>query len=345
MKIRFLMGLLLAFIFVLDANAQIEIRQTQSGEPCYKRGEAKTKGRFLDYDCGKIPGAIDCNEKLEYVEQNNTFFTKMGGPFSGICETCFSNGLLERRIYFTNGKENGTDTTYYKTGCPMVVRHHIMGVEDGTWKFYYDSTQQLAWIRSFSNGKKEGVHVFFDNKGDTTIFENYHLDVLKGIKKEYFTKNRIAKVINYKNGIFNGPFMSFNLAGKKLEDLNYKNGKKNGIFTYYYDDGTLLRTENWIDGIKNGEFKSFYYEGNLMSLENYKKGTKEGLFEEYYSNKKLKNRSIFSKGVLLEEHRFDENGRETYTFGAQPYQVNEDDELPVIPSYNSKKRERKKKSK
>lgn len=318
-------GLLPSLLF-----AQIDIRNSQSGTPCYQKGADKMKSKYFDYDCGKIVGAVDCNEKLEYEEQVNTFYSKGSGAlFSGICETCHPNGVLEHRIYFVNGKENGIDTTYYKSGCPMVIREHTMGVENGTWKFFYDSTQQVAWSKSYFQGLKHGVHVYFDNKGDTTIYENYAGDLLNGVKKVYFTKNKVERIVYYKNGVFNGSYTTFNLDGKKTAEMNYKMGKKHGVLTYYYDDGTLLKTENWLDGVQNGEFKTLYYNGSIQALENYKKGVKEGLFEEWYNNNKLKRRAIYKKGGILEEHRFDEEGNETYTYGAQPYAGKEDDDLPV----------------
>lgn len=317
--------------FCASSYAQIEIKPTaKAGTPCYQKLQDIAKSKYFEYECGKIAGVVDCNEKLEYEEQANIFYSKgSGAPFSGMCETCHRNGILERRIHFVNGKEEGRDTTYYATGCPMVMREHTMGLENGTWTFYYDSTQIVAWRRSYFRGMKQGVHVFFDNKGDTTVYEEYVNNLLNGVKKVYFTKNRIERVVNYKNGIFDGLYITYNLEGKKTSELNYKVGKKNGVLTYYYDDGVLLRTENWLNDVKNGEFKTLYYNGTLQTLENYKNGLKEGLFEERYSNQKLKRRAIYKKGGIVEEHKFDIDGKETYTYGAQPYPENEDDNLPT----------------
>jgi len=332
---------LFVFLAAFSLFSQIEIKGNQ-GKPCYDKAAQKMRSKYIDSDCGKIAGVLDCNEKLEYEEQANMFFSKGSGqPYTGQCETCHPNGLLERRIKFTNGREDGIDTTYYYSGCPMVIREHTLGLENGRWRYYYDSTQQIAWERNYYRGIKQGVHVFFDNKGDTTVLENYANDLLNGVKKVYFTKNKVERVIYYTNGVFNGPYITYNMDGKKIQELNYKMGKKDGVLTFYYDDGTLLRTENWALGVKNGEFKTLYYNGSLQSIENYKKGIKEGIFEERYNNQKVKRRAFYKKGELIEEHIFDEYGKETYTFGAQPYPETEDDAVPEFPS-NTKKEKKKK---
>src|SRR3989338_4171726 len=94
----------------------------------------------IEWDCGKLAGVVDCNEKLELDEASNTVITVSAKkPFSGQCETCHMNGILERRVTFVGGKQNGTDTTYYASGCPMVIRTHVKGVENGHWAYFYDS--------------------------------------------------------------------------------------------------------------------------------------------------------------------------------------------------------------
>ena len=58
-------------------------------DSCYKRGEAKSKQRFAEWECGKIAGVVDCNEKLELDPGSNTVITSGNKqPFSGMCETC-----------------------------------------------------------------------------------------------------------------------------------------------------------------------------------------------------------------------------------------------------------------
>jgi antitoxin component YwqK of YwqJK toxin-antitoxin module len=313
-------------------------------DSCYKAAEARKKQRFPEWECGKVAGIVDCNEKLELDEGSNTVITASGKmPFTGTCETCHQNGLLERRVTFVNGKQNGIDTTKYASGCPMVIRSHVQGVENGRWTYFYDSLGTVAWEENYSMGQKHGPQVYYSKKqkassGDTTKFEMYTNGVLNGPKITYDSKGKRMKQVSYVNGLLEGPFLVYNKEGKIIEELMYKQGKRNGVFKYYYDDGTLLRTENWTMDVRNGEFKTLYYEGHIQTLENYKKGIKEGWFEEYFPDQKPKRRALYKKDVLIEEHVFDENGREIKTFGGEVNSGAEDDE---VPTGGKKKKEKK----
>lgn len=450
---KYLLAITILFSFGFHVSAQDDMMIKK--KKCYEKDSTRNK-RFVDWQCGKIAGVIDCNEKLEYDEGSKVLFSASSGkPFTGRCETCHQNGVLEHRITFVEGKENGPDTTYYPSGCIMVVRNHVIGKENGLWTYYNDSTQSIAWEMNYLNGEKHGPQVFISPKGDTTLYENYKNGVLNGIKKTYYKKTKaeiaanpekslLEKEVNYVNGLFQGAFTVYNREGKKLQTVNYKAGKKDGISTYYYDDGVLLRTENWSLDAKNGEFKTFYYQQTLQSLENYKKNSKnvkeqkmdaevyecknqetansvfqmlqegmtskqitdklnrglevsvrlivnqfdaaqtpylidrniqkgvnkpyqhegkdyvvklngmttvipvelkDGWFEERFPDQKLKRRALYKNNVLIEDHVYNEQGKETYTFGASSSKGAEDDAMPATKDEKKKKEPKAKKEK
>lgn len=310
--------------------------------PCYQRAADRAKQRYSEWECGKIAGVVDCNEKLEMSPDGKRVVTssqKM--PFSGVCETCHMNGILERRVTFVDGFSNGIDTTYYKSGCIMVIRSHIQGVESGRWTYFNDSTQIPAWEKNYNMGQFEGPQITYNAKGDTVKLENYVQGVLNGPKITYDSKGVRSKQVNYVKGLLDGPFLVYNRAGKIIEELSFKQGKKNGVFRYYYDDGVLLRTENWLMDVRNGEFKTLYYDQKLQSVEVYKKGLKEGWFEERFPDEKVKSRALYKKDILVEEHVFDEQGREIRTFGGTASSGKEDDAMPTVKGKKDKKKKTK----
>lgn len=425
-------------MFSLAVYAQPNFGVTKKEEvPCYQKAADRAKQRYTEWECGKIAGIVDCNQKLEMGQDGKRVVTssqKM--PFSGICETCHMNGILERRVTFVDGYANGVDTTYYKSGCIMVIRNHIQGVESGRWTYFNDSTQIPAWEKTYQMGQLEGPQLTYNTKGDTLKLEHYTEGVLNGAKITYDSKGVRNKKANYVKGVLEGPFLLYNRKGQIIEELNYKAGKKHGIQYYYYDDGTLLRTENWDMDARNGEFKTVFYDQSLQSIENYKKVTpkpmqyvsadlyacptkeiaeslgqmlyekktkaqaldslnknstitvssirgegvddnpilkgnnlakgvnrpiksgklyyivvvnelvtltktevREGAFEERFYDGKIKSRAIYKKDVLIEEHVFDEQGREIRTFGGTAQSAKEDDAMPTT----SKEKEKKKK--
>ena len=306
-------------------------------KPCYEKNSGNQVGKYVDWQCGKLAGVIDCNEELEFDEGTNTVLKRakdqvniqgVGKPFSGTCETCHMNGNLQRRVTFVNGKENGIDTTYYESGCPQVVRSHIQGEESGTWTFFFDSTENIAWEMNYYLGEKDGRQIYMKANGDTSKIEHYKNGLLDGLKQSFYKDSKLYKEANYSRGVLNGKFKTYNTQGVLIEELNYLGGKKDQECKYYYDDGVLLKTENWKEGVKNGEFKMFYYQGHVQTLETYKNGIKNGRFEEYYPDQSPKTIAVYEKDELLEEHRYDEQGNETYSFGAPTSTKNEDDEMP-----------------
>ncbi|MBI2259702.1 MAG: toxin-antitoxin system YwqK family antitoxin [Flavobacteriia bacterium] len=322
--------ILLFYLFnIIQLNAQEINSMLTKKKPCFEKAQAKKGQRFIEWECGKIPGIIDCNEKLDLDPGNSIVYSKgSGAPYTGMCETCHINGIIERRVTFVNGRENGIDTAYYQSGCPMVIRNHIQGAENGTWTYFYDSTQFLAWEMNYFAGQKHGKHIYFTKKGDTTLWENYSYDVLDGIKRTYYSKSRKHQEISYKKGILEGQHLIYNKEGVVIEKVNYKAGKKEGEATYFYDDGKLLRTENWSKGVKNGEFKSFYYQGFVESIESYQKGIKNGRFEEYFYDQKIKRKAVYKDNILIFEQIYDEQGILKSSIGVQDNKGKEDDKLP-----------------
>ena len=337
---KYILTLINVFV-ITSLFAQPGIPDVKEKNLCYERYNAAgeiispSQRRYAEWECGKLAGVIDCNEKLTYDQDADIIYSgNYGSPFSGTCETCHMTGVLERRVTFVNGKRQGRDTSFYASGCTRIIQSHIQGVESGQWLHYYDSTGFLAWENNYQLGEKHGKQIYFKDKNeegysDTTLWENYSAGNLHGIKRTYYSKSRIKNLVTYKNGVLDGPFQIHNLKGAIIQDILYKDGKKDEEAKYYYDDGTLLKTEHYDMGVKNGEFTTFFYQGDIQVKESYKKGVKVGWFQEYYPNKITKQKILYDKkGIRIEEHRYDEQGRETYAFGTPDNVGAEDDEVP-----------------
>ena len=345
----------LAIVFIsVSLYAQFD-EDMPTKDSCYLRYDANhnvvRNNRYAEWQCGKLLGVVDCGERLEYDEETDIVYLNSqdmvnaagaNKPFTGVCESCHMNGQLERRINFVGGREEGMDTSFYKTGCPQVIRNHYQGVEHGQWLFYYDSTQYLAWEMNYMMGEKHGKHMFFKKNGDTTRWENYSNGMLDGTKRTYYPDSKLKREVEYKMGVMDGKFKIYNLDAVVIEELNYRQGKKHEECKYFYDDGTPLKNENWNMGIKDGEFKTFYYQGTIMVSETYKKGKKEGWFMEHYHDGVTKRKAFYKKDVLIEEYRYDEQGRQTYAFGGDEDDGgSEDDEMPSTKKDKKKKKKKK----
>ncbi len=323
--------------------------------PCFKKAADRLGKKYVNWECKDGDEIVDCNEELEAEPGSNLVLTrKSGNPYTGDCETCHLNGLRERLVHFSGGKVDGIDTTYYQSGCPQVVRNHLIGVENGKWTFYNDTSGLVAWHINYLNGEKHGQSIYFrqrkvgderykltiDNaerfidyavyENDTFKIENYFNGLLDGVKKDFYENSKLKTEIHYKAGLFDGAFIEYSYEGNVLQERFYKAGKKEGDWKFYYNDGNLLKTETWKDDHKDGAFKTFFIQGHIQSLETYRKGLKHGEFMERFPDDKIKRQAVYKKDVLIEDHVFDKYGNEIETFGVnQPNKNTEDDEMPT----------------
>jgi antitoxin component YwqK of YwqJK toxin-antitoxin module len=326
---------LLPLLFLFNCYvviAQPGISQIKK-DTCYKKSMERKGQRFTEWECGKLAGVVDCNEKLELADPSSDVVLSTGShkPFTGTCESCHNNGILQRRVRFVNGFTDGMDTTTYSSGCTEVIRSHIQGKPNGSWTYFEDSTGYPLWEKTYVMGELNGTQITYvsrKTKLDTLKLETYKMGILNG-PKITFSRGIRSREVNYSNGLLDGAFMEYNKDAKVIQEIYYKAGKKHGVFSYYYDDGTLLRTENWNMDVKSGEFKTFYYNQTLQEIENYKKGLKEGLFEQRFADGKLKRRAYYEKDVLVEEHVYDQDGIEIKTFGGTTSSGTEDDAMPA----------------
>lgn len=326
-------------------------------EPCWKKSADRAGQRYAEWECGLSDSIVDCGEKLEMDPGTNTVFSRnTGSLYTGYCETCHMNGLKQRTVYFSNGKQHGTDTTYYQSGCPQVVTSYIKGVENGIWTYYNDSSALEAWQISYLNGQKQGRSIYWkqyisgtDASGntiyerDTTKIENYNNGLLHGLKTEYWKGSKLRKEVFYQSGLLDGAFKAYNSKGILTQDLNYKAGKKDGAFKYYFENGVLLKTEVWDDGEKDGNFITYYIQGFVQLSENYKNDMKEGWFEERFPDNTIQRQALYKKDVLIEEHVYDKNGNKIRTVGEVKTEA-EDDAIPRDSKAEKKAAKKKRKS-
>ncbi len=334
-------------------QAQINATQSKRG-PCFQESLERLGQRYVDWECDERDNIVDCNQKLEQDPNSRIVRTRSSGaPYNGDCETCHRNGIRQRLVHFNNGLVDGTDTTYYQSGCPQVVRTHIEGVENGTWTFYNDTSGLVAWKINYFNGEKHGKSIFYRQhqvgtktlkvqignaekkieyntyQNDTLKIEQYKEGRLHGVKKEYFPGSKLKKEVHYQEGVLHGAFIVYNSDGNTLQELEYDEGEKDGNWKFYYNDGSLMKTQLWDSGTKDGAFKTFYIQGHIQSIENYRRGKKHGEFMERFPDDKIKREAVYKRDKLIEEHVYDEYGNEIRTVGEEGAEnKDEDDEVP-----------------
>ena len=253
----------------------------------------------------------NCYEKVAFDSSSNRYYSRqnLGSFFDGTCTTCHRNGVVEQQITINEGKRNGTDTSYFPSGCPYSSQTFVNGVIHGTSTSYFDSTNRIKSKVNHFMGSLYGPFIVFNEKGDTLKYQEYENNLLSGIKKEYYENSKLKKIVGYKAGRPSGSQINYDEDGNKLLEVNYLDGAKHGSWIYYFDDQNIARTEYWTKGQKNGSFITYNNLGKMLSEKYFKKDVPIGIHKEYYMDSKEKHVQVYGKkGKLIEEYRFDEFG-------------------------------------
>jgi len=291
---------ILSVLIINSVNAQRKCYEDSLDRQGYVFSPCNSRSKLIDYD-----------EKLMTEPGTGIMLYQSSlRPFTGYCQRCFFNGKLEFKMQVTNGKKDGYYLLNYKSGCPQKIGLEIMGIRHGSYKEFYDSTENLKLNQHFKNGKLDGTQLRFTENGDTIALENYTLDLLNGLQRSYFSNGKLNLQITYKNGRMDGKYLKYDSKGTLLDDITYSNGKRHKKAYRYFDNGNLMIEESWNHGKKHGEFKYFYPSGKMSSYEKYVNGKEDGEFEEKYKNGMTKRNAVYKKGKLICEKKYNEYGDE-----------------------------------
>lgn len=291
-----LLKALLSLIFICFMTQQFH----SQGTPCFKRK------KICNYQY-----LTNCYEKVAFDSASNRYYSRqsLGSLFDGSCTTCHRNGVVEQQITIVDGKRNGTDTSYFPSGCPYSSQTFVNGVIHGTSTSYFDSTNRIKTKVNHFMGSLYGPFVVFNKKGDTLKYQEYENNLLSGVKKEYYENSKLKKIVGYKAGRLSGSQINYDENGNILLEVNYLDGIKHGSWTYYFDDQSIARSEYWSKGLKNGSFISYNNIGKILSEKYFKKDVPIKTHKEYYMDSKEKHVKVYGKkGKLVEEYLFDEFG-------------------------------------
>jgi len=271
----------------------------QTEKPCYQ-----TK-RICDYK--KLQ---NCRDLVAFDERSHTYLSKKDftTPYTGRCATCYNNGQLQESIIVVNGKRDSIGQAYFQSGCLQSQQTFVLGKLNGKSTFYFDSTGRKEIEVSHFLDKLDGQYILFENnkENDTLKLITYKANLYDGPQKEYYPGSKLMKIVYYKEGVMHGKFRTYDINGKLETDMNYQMGKKHGKWTFFYPHGVEARLESWNVGVKDGEFRTNNEKGEILTQEFFKKGIPEGTHTMNFPNGKPRHITVYEKGVVVEEHEFEE---------------------------------------
>jgi len=259
---------------------------------------------------------VNCSEDLELDPGNKLIYhKKTQKPFSGTCVSYFTNGNLQRKASFKNGKDQDTAVVYYQNGSIKATISHVDGIENGTWAYWYPKSDdnmgepQIAWANTYAMGSKEGQWYFFDKEGKPTKYLEYKGDVLDGECKYYYKGGDIKKTINYKGGKMDGEYTQYFKDSVVKSTKIYKNGKPDGKAESFYESSALKTTREYKNGKLTGLLTIYFENGQKKQEGSFKDGKEDGVWELYLEDGKNANTVLYDKGVLLKAVEYDRFGK------------------------------------
>ena len=124
----------------------------------------------------------------------------------------YENGIKKAVEHYDNGKKNGTNVYYFKSGKISQLTKFVDNIADSTWTSFHENGKVKS-REPFEKGKKEGEWTYYFDNGQLESKGNFEKDKRQG-KVETYTK-----------------------TGKLLAIQYYCSGKPCNIWEEYYDNG------------------------------------------------------------------------------------------------------------
>jgi len=146
---------------------------------------------------------------------------------------------------------------------------------------------------TLANGKKYGFWRYYWQNGDLKYEVYYENGEKHGLEMRYFDAQDCMEFTNtYKNGVLNGPSVTFFPNCKIKTEENFRNGLKHGSERVFDENGFLL-TEGKFN---NGELEGSYAHYDKKGFVTYESPTKETTlkFDKFLTGEyKIKDSTIF----------------------------------------------------
>ena len=143
----------------------------------------------------------------------------------------------------------GVLASYYGPGQSILSKGTtLQGIKNGAWMTYFPETAKIQTLNNYVNGKKNGIELELNDRGQIIAMTEFKNDELHGLSAKY-RFGRPLEETNYKEGKMHGPFAIYDDNGKIQRRGSFNNGKQDGILQYYDEQGNV--TLEYV--YKNGE--------------------------------------------------------------------------------------------
>ena len=199
----------------------------------------------------------------------------------------YKNGVITGQVVENSG-DNGSGIIIYSD--------YVNGKLNGQLKFI-DVLGSVDFISHFTNGKKNGLEVFYFGDGEKILSEaNYADGKIQGKKTTYWNDGSIKIETFFKSGIpVKTIWYDFDHVAYRVDSYTKGELKESKVF---YDNSKLREVSPYKSGRINGTVKAYYRNGQLAGSAIYKDGKRNGKYIEYYPDGKLMSTATYQDGIL-----------------------------------------------
>lgn len=193
---------------------------------------------------------------------------KLDGPV----DVYYKDSTIKQMSYtLQHGKLHGEYLAYDEKGAIIQRANYLDGEVNGE-VVHYTSEGKLAQKFTMLQGKIDGT-LFTYTDGILTAEMTYKNGVLNGPFVSYHQTGGKSLETLYIMGKLEGPFVTYSITGKKVREMSYKEGKPSGECIDYYEDGTTVRAKFFhLDGFIEGLYTEYHKNGVIAKKQGYKGG-------------------------------------------------------------------------
>ncbi|MFM7023035.1 MAG: toxin-antitoxin system YwqK family antitoxin [Flavobacteriales bacterium] len=232
---------------------------------------------------------------LQKKESINAF--DASGKKQDVWKWFYPNKTIKGEGFYNNDLLNGYYRSYDASGNLKEIAKYENGVKienapelaKAEVKKEYYPNMKVKSAGAYVNGKKEGMHKFFDEQGNVTATKIYKDDLevgsgiisSSGVKngewKEYYDDHQLKVSGHFKYDVKVGKWIYYYSNGKVEQQGEYNSkGLPDGEWKWYYDSGKLLREETYDNGLEEGTTTEYSEDGKIVIKGAYVQGLKEG---------------------------------------------------------------------
>ena len=147
----------------------------------------------------------------------------------------FSVSVFSQNFTDDNGLKQGKWEVKFDDGKTKYIGIFKDGVEQGLFKFYYNSGEIKATKEFFHKGKAAATHIFYKN-GNIRA-SGLYVNKLKDSTWNYYNNDSILVLSEqFQSGDFHGTRKNFYETGEIYIITQWENGVKNGKYYRYYNN-------------------------------------------------------------------------------------------------------------